>query len=120
MNAIEEEYTSGIEALGFPGMVYYKFLSMFQVKVSKDETPSTVSFGVLTPSTISQEEASTLRSYIKLQKEWLRAEKRTNKAEMRQRIWWVVQKVLDYKLFKEREQCYMMYWLDKCDDQLLD
>lgn len=114
MNPIEEEYTSGIESLGFPGMVYYKFLSMFQVK------GGTIAFGVLTPAEIDPEVASTLRSYIKLQKEWLRAEKRTNRAEMRQRIWWVVQKVLDYKLFKEREQCYMMYWLDKCDDQLLD
>lgn len=114
MNAIEEEYTSGIETLGFPGMVYYKFLSMFQVKAG------TISFGVVAPVEIDPEIASTLRSYIKQQKEWLRQEKRTNRAEMRQRIWWVVQKVLDYKLFNEKGQCYMMYWLDKCDDQLLD
>lgn len=120
MNAIEDEYTSGIETLGFPGMVYFKFLSMFQVKVSKDDSPSTVSFGVVTPANLDTESAATLRSYIKQQKEWLRQEKRTNRAEMRQRIWWVVQKILDYKLFTEKGQCYMMYWLDKCDDQLLD
>lgn len=120
MNAIEEEYASGIETLGFPGMVYYKFLSMFQVKVSKDDSPSTVSFGIVTPANIDTESASTLRSYIKQQKEWLRQEKRTNRAEMRQRIWWIVQKLLDYKLFTEKGQCYMMYWLDKCDDQLID
>jgi hypothetical protein len=120
MNAIEEEFTSGVETLGFPGMVYYKFLSMFSVKVSKDDSPSTVSFGTLVPATLDNETASTLRSYIKQQKEWLRNEKQTNKAEMRRRIWWVVQKILDYKLFPERGQCYIMFWLDKCDDQLLE
>jgi hypothetical protein len=106
MNAIEEEFTSGVETLGFPGMVYYKFLSMFSVKVSKDDSPSTVSFGTLVPATLDNETASTLRSYIKQQKEWLRNEKQTNKAEMRRRIWWVVQKILDYKLFPERGQSW--------------
>ena len=114
MNPIEEEYLSGIETLGFPGMVYYKYLSMFSVK------SNTISFGVTAPVTIDTDTASTLRSYINEQKEWLRGEKQTNKAEMRRRIWWVVQKILDYKLFTEKGQCYMMYWLDKCDDQLLD
>ena len=120
MNAIQEEYETGIETLGFPGMVYYKFLSMFSVKVSKDDSPSTVSFGTLVPATLDNETASTLRSYIKQQKEWLRNEKQTNKAEMRRRIWWVVQKILDYKVFAEKGQCYIMFWLDKCDDQLLE
>jgi hypothetical protein len=120
MNAIQEEYLSGIDMLGFPGMVYFKFLSMFSVRVSKDESPSTISFGVTAPATLDQETASLLRSYIKEQKEWLRQEKRTNRTEMRQRIWWIVQKILDYKLFTEKGQCYMMYWLDKCDDQLID
>jgi hypothetical protein len=120
MNAIQEEYISGMQTLGFPGMVYYKYLSMFSVKVSKDDSPSTVSFGTLTPVTLDTETASTLRSYIKQQKEWLREEQQTNKAELRRRIWWIVQKILDYKLFTEKGQCYMMYWLDKCDDQLLD
>lgn len=114
MNPIEEEYLSGIETLGFPGMVYYKYLSMFSVK------SNTISFGVTAPVTIDTDTASTLRTYIREQKEWLRGEKQTNKAEMRRRIWWVVQKILDYKLFTEKGQCYMMYWLDKCDDQLLD
>jgi hypothetical protein len=114
MNAIQEEYETGIETLGFPGMVYYKFLSMFSVK------SGTVSFGTLPPAEIDPETASTLRSYIKQQKEWLRNEKQTNKAEMRRRIWWVVQKILDYKVFAEKGQCYIMFWLDKCDDQLLE
>lgn len=111
-NDIDLEYESGLERLGFPGMVYFKFLSMFRVK------DTSVSFGVLTDGEVSPAVVESLRTYFKQQKEWVRETPRPAK-EIRQRLWWVVQKILDFKVFTEYGHRYLMFWHDSCDDQLL-
>jgi hypothetical protein len=112
MNDFQAEYEMGLEMLGFPGMVYFKFLSMFRVK------DGSVSFGLHTDTQVDSAVAETFRSYLKQQKEWVKAGSRSRQ-EVRQRLWWTVQKVLDAKVFSEHGQRYLMFWHDSCDDQLL-
>jgi hypothetical protein len=111
-NDIEEEYTSGLELLGFHGMVYYKFLSMFRVK------DGVITFGAMTDAVGKPENVGAFYTYLKQQKEWIKSEKHSRQ-EIRQRLWWVVQKVLDLKLFNEYGHRYIMFWHDSCDDQLM-
>lgn len=111
---MDTEYTEGIETLGYPAMVYYKFLDTFHVE---PET-GTLGFG-LVKTTTTREVCTDFRAYIKSQKRWVREAKRSPQ-ELRQRMWWVVQKVVDFKVFTESQQKYIMCWQESCDSQMFE
>ena len=115
MNDIEAEYETGLEMLGFPGMVFFKFLSTFSVRLS--DPTCKVFFGAMSAD-VSHGRAETFRAYLKQQREWIRSGRRETK-EIRQRMWWIVQKVIDLEMFNEYGHRYIMFWHDSCDDQLV-
>ena len=110
---MDTEYDEGLATLSFPAMVYYKFLSTFHV----DDT--TLSFGVVKTS-VPPDVSAEFRSYLKGQKRWVRDTKRPPRQEIRQRMWWIVQKIVDAKVFTESQQKYIMCWQESCDSQMFD
>lgn len=118
MSNFRLEYEEGVDALGIAGTIYFKFLSLFSVKI-RGEDECIVKFGSLFTNT-SLRNAEDLKSFLKEQKEWVRETRGKFPTEMRMRLWWVVQKCLDLGLFTASEQKFIILWLDGCNEQIRD
>jgi hypothetical protein len=56
---------------------------------------------------------------LKEQKEWIREQgKNVNPKEAVRRMWWVVEKMIEFGIFSSSEQKTVMIWLDICLDRL--
>ena len=108
---MNDEYHEGMQELGEAGMVFYKFFSLFGVR--KD---GSVRFG---PKIIEEEpeeeHATEFRNYLKEQREWIRQlGKKADVKELQRRMWWVVEKMIEFGFFTGGEQKTVMIWLDIC------
>jgi hypothetical protein len=110
---LQQEYDEIIDALGGPGAGFYKFFSAFSAKGTVIKFGSRVSATVLDEDVVSE-----FRSYIKVQKEWIREERRPRK-EMEQRMWWLLCKLMDYDVFSVRDHQYAVSWYQVCSDQFV-
>ena len=108
---MQEEYAEGLEALGPAGMVFYKFVSLFRAKGHE------VSYGKLfTHANADPEVVEDIRMWLKAQKEWVRT--RPHVREMKHRMWWLVQSLMDRGLFDATAQRHILFWYDSCTDAL--
>ena len=114
---LSQEYAEGYEALGHKGLVFYKFMSMVSVKIREEE--AVIKFGPLLACSYSNiPNAELLRSYLKEQKEWIREQgKDAPVREMTRRMWWLMQKMIDFGIWTIQDQKYIVYWYDTCTEQ---
>jgi hypothetical protein len=111
-SAIHQEYEEGFDTLGPQGAVFFKFFSLFS---AKDDT---VRFGRnIADDEIESKTVAEIRAYLKEQKEWIREERRSP-IEMSRRMWWIVEKILEYGIFTSSDQKHVMIWLDICLDRI--
>jgi hypothetical protein len=118
MSNFRLEFEEGVDALGVAGTIYFKFLSVFSVKIRPGEDP-TVRFGPLFAET-TLKNAEDLKAYLKEQKEWVRETRGRFPTEMRIRMWWVVQKCIDLNFFDSSELKFLILWMDGCAEQIRD
>jgi len=112
MSQLQQEYDEIIGALGGPGAAFYKFFAAFSAR------GNVIRFGPKVSATLLDEDiVSEFRSYIKLQKEWVRESHRPPK-EMEQRMWWITCKLFEQGVFSTAEHQYIMKWYSLCSDQL--
>ncbi len=114
---LSQEYAEGYEALGHRGLVFYKFMSMVSVKIREEE--ALIKFGpLLTCSYSNIANAESLRAYLKEQKEWIREQgDKAPVREMTRRMWWLMQKMIDFGIWTIQDQKYIVYWYDTCTEQ---
>lgn len=117
MSELSQEYAEGFEALGHNGLVFYKFMSMVSVKIRDEEAH--IKFGPLLTCTYPNVgKAEILRDYLKEQKEWIREQGRGAPVrEMIRRMWWLLQKMIDFGIWTIHDQKYIVYWYDTCVEQ---
>lgn len=117
MSELHQEYAEGLDALGPRGLVFYKFFSMVSVKIREEE--ALLKFGPnLTCTYPNVENAERLRIYVKEQKEWIRVQGRNaTSRDMISRMWWLLQKMIDYGMWSIQDQKYIVYWYDTCTEQ---
>jgi hypothetical protein len=114
---IHEEYEEGLESLGHVGTIFYKFYGMFSAKVNGDDC--IVKFGRHTIDTsISVDIVRKIREYVREQREWIMEQAHdVHPAEARRRMWWIVEKIIEYDIFSSSQQKTIMIWLDICLEQ---
>ena len=108
---MNDEYREGMQELGEAGMVFYKFFSLFGVR--KD---GSVRFGPnIVEEDVVEEQSIVFRNYLKEQREWIRQlGKKADIKELQRRMWWVVEKMMEFGFFTNAEQKTVMIWLDIC------
>jgi hypothetical protein len=114
---LSKEYAEGYDALGHRGLVFYKFVSMVSVKIRDEE--AVIKFGPnLSCTYINVPRAEELREYLKEQKEWIREQgDKASVREMTRRMWWLMQKMIDFGIWTIQDQKYIVYWYDTCTEQ---
>ena len=117
MSELSHEYAEGYDALGHNGLVFYKFMSMISVKIRDDD--AMIKFGpLLTCSYPNLANAELLRAYLKEQKEWIREQGKTAQPRILvRRMWWLLQKLIDFGVWSIHDQKYIVYWYDTCTEQ---
>ena len=112
---MNQEYTEGLEALGEHGMVFYKFLSLFRVRIKGDELSIRFGHNCVDEDDLKLEEVQQFKTYLQDQREWIRAMgKQADPAELQRRMWWVVEKMIEFGFFTSSDQKTVMIWLDIC------
>ena len=112
---MNQEYTEGLEALGEHGMVFYKFLSLFRVRIKGEELSIRFGHNCVDEEDLKLEEVQQFKTYLQDQREWIRTTgKRADPAELQRRMWWVVEKVIEFGFFTSSDQKTVMIWLDIC------
>jgi hypothetical protein len=112
MTTIHQEYEENFDTLGAKGMVFYKFFTLLSAK------GTTIRFGRrIVDDDVEPHVVNEFRSYLKEQREWIRMEHRSI-LEMKQRMWWVVENLIEHGVFSSSEQKNVMIWLDICLDQI--
>lgn len=111
-SVIHQEYEEGFDTLGPQGAVFFKFFSLFSAK------EDTVKFGRnIIDDEVEPKVVAELRAYLKEQKEWIREERRPHH-ELSRRMWWIVEKIIEYGIFSSSDQKHVMIWLDICLDRI--
>jgi hypothetical protein len=63
--------------------------------------------------------AERLRTYVREQKEWIRTVGHNAiPREMISRMWWLLQKMIDFGMWSIQDQKYIVYWYDTCTEQI--
>lgn len=119
-SAIHQEYQEGFDALGDIGTVFYKFFSLFSAKLYSDRAE--IRFGPnIVDEELPRDVVQKFREYLKEQKEWIREQgKKASKKEAIRRLWWVVEKMIEFGIFSSSEQKTVMIWLDICLDRVTE
>lgn len=109
MTTLQQEYEEGIQALGEHRMKFYKCLSLFGF-----ENGNEFHFGENMVCCIhDRDKYEQLKDYIKEQKKWVRANN-ASPSELRLRLWWVCQKLLEFADFTSAEFRTIIQWIDFC------
>ena len=91
-------------------MKFYKCLSLFSF-----ENGNEVHFGQNIACYIhDRDKYEQLKEYIKEQKKWVRTLEAADPKELRSRLWWVCQKLLEYAAFTSAELRTILQWIDFC------
>ena len=116
----EEEYKDFFENLDEHGTYAYKFFELFRVYLGsgQDEKGEPVEKGLhwgkdTSDDELTDEQLRALKTYVKTQKTWLRKEKKNASAtECRRRMWFFVQKLLEFGAFTRSERREIILWMD--------
>ena len=117
---LQGEYKEFFEELGQAATYTYKFFELFKVNLGngEDNEGNKLVKGIHWSKDCSDEELSDeqlreLKSYLKQGKSWLRKEKKAVKAsECRRRMWFFLQKLLEFGAFTRGERREMILWMD--------
>ena len=116
----QAEYKDFFEGLGVTATYTYKFFDLFRVNLGngEDEKGNKLVKGLhwskdCSEEGLSDEQLRELKSYLKQQKTWLRKEQTQIKAsECRRRMWFFVQKLLEFGAFTRGERREIILWMD--------
>jgi hypothetical protein len=117
---LQAEYTDFFEGLGSVGTYTYKFFDLFKVNLGngEDEKGNKLVKGLHWGKDCSEEELSDeqlkeFKTYLKQMKSWLRKEMKLVKAnDCRKKMWFFVQKLLEYGAFTRGERREIILWMD--------
>ena len=116
---MNEEYREGLEALGEHGMVFYKFLSLFRVRIKGEDVSVRFGHNCVDEDDLRLEEVQQFKTYIQEQRDWIKETgKKADTRELQRRMWWVVEKMIEFGFFTSSDQKTVMIWLDICLNRL--
>ena len=117
---LQAEYKDFFEGLGSVGTYTYKFFELFKVNLGngEDNEGNKLVKGIhwskdCSEEDLSDEQLKELKAYLKQVKSWIRKEQKQIKAsECRRKMWFFVQKLLEYGAFTRGERREMILWMD--------
>jgi hypothetical protein len=117
---LQAEYKEFFDELGQAATYTYKFFDLFKVNLGngEDNDGNKLVKGIHWSKDCSDEELTDeqlreLKSYLKQVKTWIRKEKKQVKAsECRRRMWFFLQKLLEFGAFTRGERREMIVWMD--------
>jgi hypothetical protein len=117
---LQAEYKEFFDELGQAATYTYKFFELFKVNLGngEDNDGNKLVKGIHWSKDCSDEELTDeqlreLKSYLKQVKTWIRKEKKQAKAsECRRRMWFFLQKLLEFGAFTRGERREMIVWMD--------
>jgi hypothetical protein len=117
---LQAEYKEFFDELGQAATYTYKFFELFKVNLGngEDNDGNKLVKGLHWSKDCSEEELTDeqlreLKSYLKQVKTWIRKEKKQAKAsECRRRMWFFLQKLLEFGAFTRGERREMIVWMD--------
>lgn len=116
---MNEEYREGMEALGEHGMVFYKFLSLFRVRIKGEDVSVRFGHNCVDEDDLRLDEVQQFKTYIQEQRDWIKETgKKADTRELQRRMWWVVEKMIEFGFFTSSDQKTVMIWLDICLSRL--
>jgi hypothetical protein len=118
---MNQEYVEGLEALGEHGMVFYKFLSLFRVRIKGEELSIRFGHNCVDEEDLKADELQQFKTYLQEQRDWIRGlGKQADPKELQRRMWWVVEKMIEFGFFTSSDQRTVMIWLDICLSRLAE
>jgi hypothetical protein len=117
---LQAEYKDFFEGLGDVGTYTYKFFDLFKVNLGngEDDKGNKLVKGLhwskdCSDEELSDEQLKELKTYLKQVKSWIRKEQKQIKAsECRRKMWFFLQKLLEYGAFTRGERREMILWMD--------
>jgi len=116
----QAEYKDFFEGLGDAGTYTYKFFDLFKVNLGngEDEKGNKLVKGLhwskdCSDEELTDEQLKELKTYLKQVKSWIRKEQKQVKAsECRRKMWFFVQKLLEFGAFTRGERREIILWMD--------
>jgi hypothetical protein len=115
MTDLQAEYKDFFEGLGDAGAYTYKFFELFRVNLGNGE-------GLVkglhwskdtSDETLTDDQLKELKTYLKQAKSWIRKEqKQVSATECRRKMWFFLQKLLEYGAFTRGERREIILWMD--------
>lgn len=116
---MNDEYREGMQALGHEGMVFYKFLSLFRVRIKGAELSVRFGHNCVDEDDLKLEEVEQFKDYLQEQRDWIKQlGKKADAKELQRRMWWVVEKMIEFGFFTASDQRTIMIWLEICLNRL--
>jgi hypothetical protein len=117
---LQAEYKDFFEGLGDVGTYTYKFFDLFKVNLGngEDEKGNKLVKGLhwskdASEEDLTDEQLKELKTYLKQAKSWIRKEQKNIKAtECRRKMWFFLQKLLEFGAFTRGERREMILWMD--------
>ena len=117
---LDAEYKDFFENLGDAGTYTYKFFDLFRVNLGNGEGENGeklvkgLHWGKeASDDALTDEQLRELKTYLKVQKSWIRKEKTSiNKKECRRRMWFLTQKLIEYGAFCRADRRDIINWMD--------
>jgi hypothetical protein len=119
---LQAEYDDFINSLGDHGAATFKFFELFRICLGDDPRPPKGESGQTrglhygkqaSDASLSDEELKSLKTFLKTQRSWLRKEqKNADKGECRRRMWFWVQKLIEFGAFDRPTRRDITYWMD--------
>ena len=117
---LQAEYKDFFEGLGDIGTYTYKFFDLFKVNLGngEDNDGNKLVKGLhwskdCSDEELSDEQLKELKTYLKQAKSWIRKEQKQVKAsECRRKMWFFLQKLLEFGAFTRGERREMILWMD--------
>jgi len=117
---LQAEYKDFFEGLGDAGAYTYKFFDLFRVNLGngEDEKGNKLVKGLhwskdTSDETLTDDQLKELKSYLKQVKSWIRKEQTNIRAsECRRKMWFFLQKLLEYGAFTRGERREIILWMD--------
>jgi hypothetical protein len=117
---LQAEYKDFFEGLGDAGTYAYKFFDLFRVNLGsgEDNDGNKLVKGIhwskdTSEEDLTDEQLKELKTYLKQVKSWIRKEQKAVKqTECRRKMWFFLQKLLEYGAFTRGERREMILWMD--------
>jgi hypothetical protein len=116
---LEAEYKDFFEGLGEAGTFTYKFFDLFRVNLGNGEVNGEklvkgIHWGKqASDDELTDDQLKELKAYLKTQKSWIRKEMGNIKhTECRKRMWFFVQKLIEYGAFCRADRRDIITWMD--------